>query len=119
MGEWIVTDDPIGAVARPAGLRHANKAFAWTVGDDLMSHAYRAGDTVYGDRARPAIAGDDCFLARPVPDANPEAYSLVIRFLVAVTDTYWRVRQFNPDRTYNVLKSEFPEAWKLMGKYNR
>lgn len=118
LNEWIVTNDPVGSTTRPRELRGAVKALAWRVGDDRMSPLCRTGDTVFADPAQPASPGDDCVLAKPISE-DPQAYRLVVRHLVGETATTWKIRQFHPDKSYTVLKADWPQCWKFQGKYAR
>lgn len=111
-----VTPDPIDWVPRPRPLRNVPKAFAVYVIGDSMEPAYRHGDMVFVHPALPALRGDDVLLTKQGSDRELVA---MIKHLVGWSDRYWKLKQFNPEREFQVSKSEWPQVHVVVGKYNR
>jgi phage repressor protein C with HTH and peptisase S24 domain len=111
-----VTPDPIDWVPRPRPLRNVPKAFAVYVIGDSMEPAYRHGDMVFVHPALPALRGDDVLLTKQGSDRELVA---MIKHLVGWSDRDWKLKQFNPEREFQVSKSEWPQVHVVVGKYNR
>lgn len=111
-----VTPDPIDWVPRPRPLRNVPKAFAVYVIGDSMEPAYRHGDMVFVHPALPALRGDDVLLTKQGGDRELVA---MIKHLVGWSDRDWKLKQFNPEREFQVSKSEWPQVHVVVGKYNR
>lgn len=111
-----VTPDPIDWVPRPRPLRNVPKAFAVYVIGDSMEPAYRHGDMVFVHPALPALRGDDVLLTKQGGDRELVA---MIKHLVGWSDRDWKLKQFNPEREFQVSKTEWPQVHVVVGKYNR
>lgn len=119
MGEAYIRENVVDSVVRPVQLQGAKKALAFRILDDTQDPAFRDGDIAYVDRMRKALPGEDCLLARPAATGRTDAYHVIPRFLISSTADSWRVRQYNPRREYDLPKADWPEAWKIQGKYSR
>jgi HTH-type transcriptional regulator, cell division transcriptional repressor len=116
-GETLVYKERAGIVPRPDFLRYAKEAFASIVTNDLNAPAYRTRDTVLIDPTHPAVVGDDCMFVRN-SGANP--METVSAHLVKITATTWTVHQYSgKQKDYDLPRSEFHEAWRIVGRYNR
>jgi phage repressor protein C with HTH and peptisase S24 domain len=111
-----VTPDPIDWVPRPRPLRNVRKAFAVYVIGDSMDPAYRHGDMVFVHPALPALRGDDVLLTKQGGDREMVA---MIKHLVGWNDRHWRLKQYNPEREFQVSRSEWQQVHVVVGKYNR
>jgi transcriptional regulator with XRE-family HTH domain len=116
-GETLIYKERAGLVPRPDFLRYAKGAFASTVTNDDNSPAYRTRDTILVDPTNPAVVGDDCVF---VKDANVDPMETVSAHLVKITATNWTVHQYGgKQRDYDLPRSDFHEAWRIVGRYNR
>ncbi len=82
-----------------------------------MHPAYRRWDILIIDPDSPAIEGEDCLFSDS-PKADSGVLS-VIGCLKSSTGTAWKVHQYGTKRDHDLPKSEFPEAWPIVGRYNR
>lgn len=119
MGEVLLREKHIDTVTRPKELAGALEALAFVIQDGLQDPAFRIGDIAYVNPVRPAIAGEDCLLVRPIIDGPERQYLVLARYLVSSTTTHWLVRQFEPRKQYELSKAEWPQCWKILGKYSR
>lgn len=116
-GGFMLRAERVGEVARPEFLRFSEKAFAARVLDDRNAPAYRRRDAVLVDPDTPPIEGEDClFTADPY---GPGGAFSIIGCLVSSTTTCWRIRQYAVKGTKELPRSEFPNAWPIVGRYNR
>jgi hypothetical protein len=116
-GEFMLLAQRTDEVPRPFFLKFSTKAFAVRVLNDRMEPAYRRWDTLIIDPDSPAIDGEDCLFTD-----NPEAPGgglSVIANLKASTDGHWSVHQYGTKQDFELPKSEFPQAWPIVGRYNR
>lgn len=116
-GETLIYKERAGLVPRPDFLQYAKEAFASTVTNDLNAPAYRTRDTILVDPTSPAVIGDDCVFVRD-PAANPMV--TVSARLVKITASNWTVHQYTgKQRDYDLPRSDYHEAWRIVGRYNR
>lgn len=119
MGEVVLRENYIDAIARPLKLIAATEALGFIILDALMDPAFRKGDIAYVNPAGPASPGDDCLLIRQIGIGPERQYLALPRYLVSSTLTHWLVRQFDPRDQYELSRTLWPEAWKIQGKYSR
>lgn len=119
MGEVVLIEKHVDSIARPLQLAAALDALGFTILDALMDPAFRVGDIAYVNPAGPAMPGDDCLLVRVLSSGPERQYLTLARYLVSDTLTHWLVRQFDPREQYELAKADWPEAWKIQGKYSR
>jgi hypothetical protein len=110
-----VTPEPIDWVPRPRPLQHVPKAFAVYVVGDSMDPAYRHGDMAFVHPSLPLLRGSDVMLLR---EENGQMMAM-IKHLVSWNERHWRVRQFNPDREFQLNRQEWQQAHVVVAKYNR
>ncbi len=116
-GDFMLSVQPAGEVERPDFLRYSLKAFAVKVLNEANNPAYRVRDVVLIDPDSAAIESEDCCFTGDV-NSTGGAVS-VIGCLVSSTATCWKVRQYAVKGERELLKSEFPNAWPIVGRYNR
>lgn len=117
IGGWMLSAEKTGEVPRPDFLFFSKRAFALTILNDRNAPAYRTRDTALVDPDSPITAGDDClFLNSPEAQGGAET---VIGCLVRSTDKLWIIRQHASRRESELHRSEFPNAWLIVGRYNR
>lgn len=110
-----VTPEPIDWVPRPRPLQHVAKAYAVYVVGDSMDPAYRHGDMAFVHPSLPLLRGTDVMLLR---EENGQMVAMV-KHLVSWNERHWRVRQFNPEREFQLSRQEWQQANVIVAKYNR
>jgi hypothetical protein len=115
-GAMLIVASPIDWIARPRELL-VRDAFAVFLLGDSMSPRYDHGDQLYVHPHRPPRNGDDCLFVQEV-DGEGQFLGLA-KTLVRATADKWRVRQFNPEREFELDRQRWTKAWKIVGKMNR
>lgn len=113
---WILSNDPVAWIPRDPRLAGVREAFACYVVGDAMMPAYEPGNLLLVNPAVPPAAGDDCLFVQEAADGRRRA---LVRRLVRLSAVSWTVRQWNPDRTFNLPRRDWPKALLVIGKYNR
>lgn len=116
-GGFMIFAQRTDEVPRPFFLKFSKNAFAFRVIDDRMHPAYRRWDILIIDPDSPAIEGEDCLFTVSL-QADSSGLS-VTGCLKSSTDTHWTVHQYGTKQDQNLPKSTFPEAWPIVGRYNR
>jgi transcriptional regulator with XRE-family HTH domain len=115
-GAWVLSSDAIAWIQRDQKLMGVRDAFACYVVGESMVPAYEQGNLLLVNPAVPPAAGDDCLFLQEAPDGA--RYALIKR-LVRFNSTSWTVKQWNPDKTFNLPRKEWQRAFLVIGKYNR
>lgn len=116
-GDFMLYAEKAGETDRPEFLRFSGKAFAARILDDKNSPAYRRRDLVLVDPDTPPIEGEDClFVGNP---NDPKGSDSVLGCLVSSTATKWITRQYGIKGDRELPKADFPNAWPIVGRYNR
>lgn len=110
-----VTPEPIDWVPRPRPLLHVAKSYAVYVVGDSMDPAYRHGDMAFVHPSLPLLRGSDVMLIR---DEGGQMVAM-IKQLVSWNEKHWRVRQFNPEREFQLSRQDWQQANVVVAKYNR
>ncbi|HEX2116998.1 MAG TPA: S24 family peptidase [Alphaproteobacteria bacterium] len=110
-----VTPEPIDWVPRPRPLQHVAKAYAVYVVGDSMDPAYRHGDMAFVHPSLPLLRGSDVMLLR---EENGQMMAMV-KQLVSWNERHWRVKQFNPEREFQLNRQQWQQANVIVAKYNR
>lgn len=116
-GGFLLTKEKAGEVNRPEFLRFSQNAFAYRVQDEANAPAYRTRDTVLVDPDAPIAAGDDCLFSGDQV-SNPQIEAVAGQ-LVRSAGTDWIVRQYAAAGETKLPKATFPNAWLIVGRYNR
>lgn len=114
-GAMVMSSDPIQAVGRPDPLLTVRSGYGVFVVGESMIPAYEQGDIALVHPLLPPRRGSDVILIRQEPDGTRH---VLIKRLVGWTDTHWRVRQYNPDREFDLPRAEWAELQTIVGKYN-
>jgi phage repressor protein C with HTH and peptisase S24 domain len=110
-GAMIISQSAIEYTYRSETSR-GPECFAVHVIGDSMEPAFFQGEQVVVDPRRVPAAGDDCIF---INDADPEWRAIVKRLLRASPDK-WRVRQYNPTKDYELSRTEWTRALKIIEK---
>lgn len=115
-GAFALSRDPVAWIARDARLVGVVDAFAVYVQGTSMMHAYEPGNLLLVNPGAQPVAGDDVLLVREDRDGTMHA---LVKRLVRYNATTWTVKQFNPEKTYGLPRSDWQRAHLVIGKYNR
>lgn len=114
---FILKAEKVGEVERPDFLQFSEKAFAAKVLDDRNAPAYRRRDVILVDPDSPPIDGEDCiFCADP---AAPGGTISVVGCLILSTSKLWKVREYASKVERELPRTDYPNAWLIVGRYNR
>lgn len=106
-----------GRVRRPDFLDHSENAFAFKVVDDKHAPAFKVRDIALVDPQDPVMAGDDCMFTNE--GSLDQGTETVLATLISEAPTLWIVRQGSAEADIELPKNEFPDAWRIVGKYAR
>jgi hypothetical protein len=81
-----------------------------------MEPAFWPGDVVWANPYPAVQIGDDCLFAPADFETNMLRQ---IRHLESEDEDSWTVRQYNPNTTYKLPKSQWPHCIKIDGKQAR
>lgn len=116
-GELAVTPEPIEYVKRPAPLIGVTGGFAVYVTGDSMFPAYEQGDMILIHPALPIQRGCDALLA-DAPSRGGD-WTAIVKRVEGWTEKVWKLAQFNPKKSFELPRTQFPRAYRIVGKYNR
>lgn len=109
-GEMILTAEPIDFIRRSERTMGVQNPFAFHVVGDSMVERLLQGDQVVINPAWPALPGSDCVFVRT--DEHGAMYALVKRLLRSTAD-FWRVRQFNPAKDFDLSRRKWTKAYRI------
>lgn len=115
-GAFALSRDPVAWIARDARLVGVVDAFAVYVQGTSMIHAYEPGNLLLVNPGTQPVSGDDVLLVREERDGTMHA---LVKRLVRYNATTWTVKQFNPEKTYGLARSDWQRAHLVIGRYNR
>lgn len=116
-GGFMLFADVVDEVPRPFFLRFSKKAFAVKVLDDINSPVYKRWDTVLVDPMGDVVNGED-YLFTSYPESIGGGHS-VIACLKSSTDAAWTVHQYGTNEPFDLIRSAYPNACQIVGRYNR
>lgn len=114
-GEMIINYEAIDYVVRPDPLASVRDGYAMYIVGESMSPAFEQGDLALVNPHLPYQRGNDVLLFREV---GADITALVKR-LVDVKPAKWLVEQFNPRKTFDLNRQEWPRCHVIVGKYSR
>ena len=112
-GAMIITWDPVEYIRAPEPLYNVKKAFGFFVVGDSMAPAFEQGQIALIHPTKPPNRDQDVLL---VCQRDGQATAMIKR-LLSWTETEYRLRQFNPPKEFSVSKRDWPEIYKIVGKY--
>ena len=115
-GSFMLFQEPIDEVPRPFFLKFSTKAFGVKILDDSNSPVYKRWDTVLVDPAGSMAEGEDHIFTENLGTAGGQS---VIGCLKSSTATHWTVHHYNSKRDQDLPRSQYPNAWPIVGRYNR
>lgn len=111
-GAMLIQQSAIDFTYRSETSRGA-ECFAVHVVGESMSPAFAQGEQVIVDPRRVPAGGDDCIFVSV--DGKGE-WRAVIKRLLRVASDRWCVRQYNPAKDFDLMRSEWPKALKIIEK---
>lgn len=111
----LIDNSPTDWVLRPQPLLRVQKAFAVYVVGDSMEPVYEPGDLLLVHPGLPPTRGRDVLLTAQKHDGETAA---LVKRLVQSTPTDWIVKQYNPAAEFPLARSEWQNAFVIVGKYH-
>jgi phage repressor protein C with HTH and peptisase S24 domain len=90
--------DVVDYVRRPAGLVGNKKAYGVYVEGDSMHPAYKQGDLIIADPARPPRPGDGVVIVCAAGEHAADGQTAFVKEFVRQTATQLVVKQYNPEK---------------------
>jgi len=98
--------DVLDYLRRPPSLANDDEAYAVEIVGDSMTPRFEPGERAYVSPRAPVRPGDDVIVQLVTPGAEGDVADMVtdvlIKRLVRMTSSSIELRQFNPDRTFQV-----------------
>lgn len=114
-GDLVVSTEPVELVPRPWYLGEVKDGFGVIVTGESMYPAYEPGDTAIVNPRLPYMRGKiHIFTA----ESENSHFKATIKKLVGATDKHWKVEQFNPPKVFELDRSIWTNARRVVGKYN-
>lgn len=113
-GALIITWDAVEYMPRPAPLSHVKGGYGIYVSGESMAPRFEPGNIALVNPNMPPRANNDVVLFKNDGNGKTEA---MIKRLVRATQTEWHVRQFNPEMSFSLLKSEWKQCQVVIGLY--
>jgi phage repressor protein C with HTH and peptisase S24 domain len=113
-GEMVISTDPIDEVPRPWYLKGIKNGYAVVVVGESMAPAFEPGDIVVVNPRAPAVREKHAIF---VGGEEQGEFRAAIKRLIRSTDKVWRVRQYNPEKEFDLSKKDWPRALRVVGKY--
>lgn len=114
-GELVVSTDPIDLVPRPWYLGEVKNGYAIVVTGESMSPVYEPGDMVIINPRITYLRGKDHVFTTNSEDGH---FKATIKRLVGVSETHWKVEQFNPPKVFSLDRAVWVNAKRVVGKYS-
>lgn len=117
-GHLIVTFDQVETVKRPSILEGVRNAYALLISGDSMRPAFNHGDMALVHPGLP-VARDKVhiFYDHP-PFGAPGEIEAMVKNLLSWTEKKWHLEQYNPAKTFDVDRVDWPTAHRVVGRYD-
>ena len=112
-GAMVLVNDPIDWIRRSERMQGVQKPFAFYVIGSSMSPAIEHGDQVVVNPSLLPAAGKDHVFLQTQEDGTILA---LVKRLLRVGATAWRVRQFNPPKDFELPKAKWAKALMISEK---
>lgn len=113
-GAMVLTAEPIDYIRRSELIRDVKEPFAFYVIGDSMSDVIEQGDQVVINPSRPPQPGKDHVFIQT--DELSGSMVAMVKRLLRSTATHWRVHQYNPPKDFDLPKSKWPKALRIIEK---
>ena len=112
-GAMILTSEPIDYIRRSEKMQGVRSPFAFYVIGDSMSPAVDHGDQVVINPGLPPQPSKDHVFIHQQADGTMLA---LVKRLVRSSGSFWRVRQFNPAKDFDLSKAKWTKAMVITEK---
>ena len=112
-GAMVLVNDPIDWIRRSERMQGVQKPFAFYVIGSSMSPAIEHGDQVVVNPSLLPTAGKDHVFLQTQEDGTILA---LVKRLLRVGATSWKVRQFNPPKDFDLPKAKWSKALMITEK---
>ncbi|MBS0522252.1 MAG: helix-turn-helix domain-containing protein [Proteobacteria bacterium] len=112
-GAMVLVNDPIDWIRRSERMQGVQKPFAFYVIGSSMSPAIEHGDQVVVNPSLLPMVGKDHVFLQTQEDGTILA---LVKRLLRVGATAWKVRQYNPPRDFELAKSKWSKALMISEK---
>lgn len=106
-GAMVLVNEPIDWIHRSERMRGVQKPFAFYVIGSSMSPSIEHGDQVVVNPSLLPTVGKDHVFLQTQEDGTILA---LVKRLLRIGSTAWKVRQFNPPKDYDLPKSKWSKA---------
>ncbi|MFC5504877.1 helix-turn-helix domain-containing protein [Bosea massiliensis] len=113
---WDFKQD-VGSFDKIQQLIAGPKVAAMYVAEETMSPAIEPGDVVVVNSRLPALPGTDCAFIGDNDEGEP--WLVAFRRLIKADENAWTVEQFSPRRTYELRRSQYQSARRIVAIYRR
>jgi len=114
-GFIIVSRDAIEYVERPHILESVTDAYAILVTGESMVPAFEPEDKAWVNPRLPPSKNKDCVFYE-IDEYNDS--KATIKRLIAWTDEYWLVQQYNPPKRFKLPRPQWGRCHRVVGKFS-
>ncbi len=111
-GALLIERDSIGTVKRPPLLQGVKDGYAIYLVGESMAPEFEPGDILMVNPRLPVLPNTSCVFYNTKAD---EPSALVKRFLSSTEDK-WRVKQFRPEREFDLDRAEWGTRHRIVAK---
>ncbi len=104
-GEQVVTSDVVEYRPKPSKWGNVKGLYGFYVISDTMEPRINAGELVWVHPNRRPAPGQEAIFTRR--GSNPNATKAALKVFVAQTPAAWVVKQYNPEKEYELSKAEW------------
>ena len=104
-GEQVVTSDIVEHRPKPSKWNNVKGLYGFYVISDSMEPRINAGELVWVHPNRRPAPGQEAVFTRR--GSNPNASHAALKVYVAQTPASWLVKQYNPEKEYELSKAEW------------
>lgn len=115
-GTIILTDSPIDFIYRTEAILNVPKPFAFYIVGESMEERFFQGDQAVVNPSLPVESGDDCVF---IHHSDEGVIYALVKQLQRSTADHWRVKQFNPSRTFDLSKKKWTRAYSIVETRHR
>ncbi|UHC16039.1 helix-turn-helix domain-containing protein [Methylobacterium currus] len=111
-GNLYLDREQIGTVQRPPLLQGVKDGYAIYLSGESMSPEFEPGDILLVNPRLPAISGNPCVFY----STHEDGVRILAKRLISSSSSAWRVKQHNPIKEFDLLKSEWAICHRIISK---
>jgi transcriptional regulator with XRE-family HTH domain len=112
-GAMVLSSEPVDWTVRPSTLVKVRDGYGLIYINDDMSPKYESGYTLMVNPHVPPRLRDGCIFRRP--PASDGSISFCVKEFVRETHDLWYVKQYSPNKSFALKKSEWPICHVIVG----